>query len=447
MAVLALLVSSVAVTAPASPGSAQEGTGGLDEPPTTVGVEAPPTTTAPAPVPTAAPESVPVTDPAPPVPDSAPVEPVEPAQHDEAHAEVVPGDDVPAVAAPVAPPGDLSAPSPEQQRLADDLAARLDRARLGLMVALGHEAQAADELVLAEDAVVLSRARLSTVRRHERRAETALAAQRARVRRWAVEAYTGGSLRRVAFVLESERIQEVPRRVALAGGAFGAFDESARNQEEDVERLAGRRRRLEHVVAGAEARVELARAGVSTTDAEVARHRQEVAALDAGQAAGTTGLAFPVQGPTRFADTFGAPRMFGTRFAHAHEGVDIFAPPGTPVVAFEPGVVVRLGTDVLGGTKLWLAGVTGTRYYYAHLDAYAPGLTEGQAVKVGQTLATVGNTGNARFTPPHLHFEIHPPGGPVVNPYPLLAQIVASAPPPPGPAPPPTGPEQPIGRS
>lgn len=134
-------------------------------------------------------------------------------------------------------------------------------------------------------------------------------------------------------------------------------------------------------------------------------------------------MAYPVAGPHTFTDTFGAPRMFGTPFAHLHQGTDVFAAEGTPLVAIERGVLVRVGTDVLGGTKLWLIGASGTRYFYAHLSAFALGVVEGKAVEVGELVGFVGNSGNARGTSPHLHFEVHANGGGPINPYPLLRMI------------------------
>ena len=79
-----------------------------------------------------------------------------------------------------------------------------------------------------------------------------------------------------------------------------------------------------------------------------------------------------------------------------------------------------MGSDVLGGTKLWLVGASGTKYYYAHLSAFADGMTSGTVVTAGQLVGYVGNTGNAATTPAHLHFQVHPGGGPPVNPYSLL---------------------------
>lgn len=132
------------------------------------------------------------------------------------------------------------------------------------------------------------------------------------------------------------------------------------------------------------------------------------------------GFVFPVGTPNTFGNSFGADRMMGTTYAHAHQGTDIMAPFGTPLLACERGIISKIGTDVLGGSKLWLKGESGTYYYYAHLQRFADGLANGQVVNAGQVIGYVGDTGNAKGGAPHLHFEIHPDGGRAVNPYPLL---------------------------
>ena len=128
---------------------------------------------------------------------------------------------------------------------------------------------------------------------------------------------------------------------------------------------------------------------------------------------GTSAMTCPVAGPTSFTDTWHAPRSGG----RLHKGVDIFAPRGTPVVAPVAGsVAFRL--DRLGGLAFHLWGADGNYYYGAHLDQFGP---LSGTVRAGDLLGTVGTTGNAAATPPHLHFEIHvgrAPGGPPapVNP-------------------------------
>ena len=115
-------------------------------------------------------------------------------------------------------------------------------------------------------------------------------------------------------------------------------------------------------------------------------------------------LAFPVDGrDSRAVRSFwGADRDGGAR---SHQGIDIFAPRGTPVLAGADGVVWA-GENNLGGTVVFLRDATrGHSLYYAHLDRHA--VTTGQRVRAGDTLGFVGNTGNARTTAPHLHFSVY----------------------------------------
>jgi murein DD-endopeptidase MepM/ murein hydrolase activator NlpD len=135
------------------------------------------------------------------------------------------------------------------------------------------------------------------------------------------------------------------------------------------------------------------------------------------------GFVFPVGDPHSFGDSFGYPRMMGTGYEHAHQGTDIMAPKGTPLFAAERGIITKMGSDVLGGTKIWVKGESGTYYYYAHLSAFADGMHDGLVVDAGTVIGFVGDTGNAKGGAPHLHFEIHPDGGPAVNPYPLLKVV------------------------
>jgi len=156
---------------------------------------------------------------------------------------------------------------------------------------------------------------------------------------------------------------------------------------------------------------------------EVARTstNAEVQAFAAGSHVYVPGFRIPVVGPVNFIDSWGFPRMAGTPKAHWHEGTDLMAPVGRELVAVEPGRIGRLGNDSgLGGERLWLIGSSGTEYYYAHLSGYGPGIVEGAEVIAGQVVGYVGATGNASGGSAHLHFEVHPGGGPAVNPYPLL---------------------------
>lgn len=125
---------------------------------------------------------------------------------------------------------------------------------------------------------------------------------------------------------------------------------------------------------------------------------------------------FPVAGKGNAAiqSFWGNPRDGGKR---SHEGIDIFANRGTPVVAAVKGRVSRTGNRGLGGKQVWLReGLFGNSLYYAHLDSVIA--KSGQQVKLGDTLGLVGNTGNARTTPPHLHFGIY--SGGAKNPLPYV---------------------------
>jgi murein DD-endopeptidase MepM/ murein hydrolase activator NlpD len=113
-------------------------------------------------------------------------------------------------------------------------------------------------------------------------------------------------------------------------------------------------------------------------------------------------------------DSWHAPRTAGRR----HEGIDIFAPQGTPVRATTEGVVAQVGSSRRGGLVVWVIGPGGQRHYYAHLARFAD-VHRGQRIKAGTVLGYVGNTGNARGAPPHLHYGIYARGG-AINPFLLL---------------------------
>ena len=131
--------------------------------------------------------------------------------------------------------------------------------------------------------------------------------------------------------------------------------------------------------------------------------------------------------PSDLSDSFLADRGGGSRL---HEAIDIMAPKGTSVIAAAPGTIERIYRSETGGNSLYVrSSDKQTIFYYAHLDRYAPGLKEGQKVRRGQRLGTVGATGNAAADAPHLHFAImrttrdaqwwEPTNA--INPYPYLS--------------------------
>lgn len=134
-------------------------------------------------------------------------------------------------------------------------------------------------------------------------------------------------------------------------------------------------------------------------------------------------LAFPVSGrrESDIGSRFGAARDGGRR---QHHGVDIFAPRGTPVLAASPGTVSRVGDTNLGGLIVWVQDDFGNRLYYAHLDAQH--VRPGQRLVAGDTIGTVGNTGNARTTPPHLHFGVYRRGEGPLDPWWFISRSPAA---------------------
>ncbi|WP_256731353.1 M23 family metallopeptidase [Sphingomonas sp. dw_22] len=148
----------------------------------------------------------------------------------------------------------------------------------------------------------------------------------------------------------------------------------------------------------------------------------------ASSVAGEASLMIPVRGvrADQLTDTWGQSRASGQREHHA---IDILAPKGTPVLAAAGGTIEKIFESADGGHTIYVRTADGgTIHYYAHLDSY--GVGEGQQVRQGQRIATVGDTGNAAGGAPHLHFEIKlmQPGqgwweGTNVNPYPLLAGV------------------------
>lgn len=122
----------------------------------------------------------------------------------------------------------------------------------------------------------------------------------------------------------------------------------------------------------------------------------------------------PVAGQ-HFIDSWHSPRSGGRK----HEGVDIFSPRGTPIRSTTSGLVVRIGTNRLGGKVVSV--MTGrTVHYYAHLEDYG-NISRHQWIEQGEIIGTVGDSGNAKGTPPHLHYGIYTPSG-AINPYPLIKQ-------------------------
>jgi peptidoglycan LD-endopeptidase LytH len=118
-----------------------------------------------------------------------------------------------------------------------------------------------------------------------------------------------------------------------------------------------------------------------------------------------TVLLVPVLGvaPSALIDTWGDARSHG----RTHEGIDIVAQRGTPVIAPADGVVVRVGVNPLGGRVIFTKHKGGESYYFAHLEGIKKGIRRGTRIKAGQVIGYVGDSGNAKGTGTHLHFGIY----------------------------------------
>jgi murein DD-endopeptidase MepM/ murein hydrolase activator NlpD len=264
----------------------------------------------------------------------------------------------------------------------------------------------------------------------------------------------------ISDLLSASSVNDQARRAIYANAG----------QEVDARNVVAIEARLDHeggLLTALEDRGRGAARALASANGRLTKASESLLVLAAAAAdASHGGRVFPVDGPFEFDDSWGAFRadLAVDTHSHGHDATDIMAEGGTPVVAIESGTLDRLGWNQLGGWRLWIKGVSGTNYYYAHLSSYGPNLMEGVPVLAGQYLGTVGNTGNAAGGPTHLHIEVHlldpgsipPPragagglpvpvpgpssDGVVVNPYPLLC-LLAGAPvpviPPPDPVPPP----------
>lgn len=237
----------------------------------------------------------------------------------------------------------------------------------------------------------------------------------------AADAYVRGNLAPTGAVLLSDDASQAAQRLELLEVVVEADEEAVRLYEAARQRVDEEQLRAAEELASVTGELTAAEEAVRAATLEHEFASRELAVFLNGGTLVIHGFVFPVGDPHTYGDSFGAPRMPGTPYAHWHEGTDIMAPMGTLLLAAERGVIMRVGMGgVLGGNAVWLRGESGTAYYYAHLSDFAPGLAEGMVVDAATVIGFVGDTGNARGGAPHLHFEVHPGGGAAVNPYPIL---------------------------
>ncbi len=218
----------------------------------------------------------------------------------------------------------------------------------------------------------------------------------------------------------AERVTDEARQHAVVSAGVAAANAEA----------AAAAQRLTAALQQAQADAKTAAAAVSSAEAaareriEEERRRAEEAARAAALARASAGVlprldgkVCPIGAPNAFIDSWGFARSGG----RSHQGVDMFADYGMPLYAVADGTITKVGTNRLGGLSFHLVDDAGDRYYYAHLSEVY--VEVGQRVLAGDVVGANGNSGNARTTPPHLHWQYHPGGGAAVNPYPLAAAL------------------------
>lgn len=292
--------------------------------------------------------------------------------------------------------------------------ADLDRATAAWNAALTRLSQTKSE-------IIETRVRIGDIEQNLERIDRRLA-------RRAVLAFTTGPAGTIDLLLSSGSFVEFSDRLEFLGSVAQDDVDLATERQLAQEEL---RRQRGDLLALSQRQVEVAgdlNAARASIDARFQNYQDRVAELtrkyNAEQAAvrelnfiGQTPVSSgmiqrcPVAGPNSFVDSFGWPRV-----GHTHQGIDLIAPYGTPIVATHAGSVSKSSSSS-GGLQAYVHG-SGGYTFYAHLSSYGAS----GSVAAGAVIGYVGSTGNAGSTN-HLHFELHPGGGSAVNPYQLLVAV------------------------
>ena len=328
-------------------------------------------------------------------------------------------------AAGAAPIDDARAQVAEAQRAADAAAARYEEA-ITRLEELGAE--------------------IESLRAQIEAGKVEAAELRTMAKRRALEAYVGrDAFVEGRFLVEGgDPLDEIRREKLLArtkereddaAERLAALTEDLTRQQRELERRRAEQEEavaeVEREQAAVQAQLRDAQAAVQLLEEQLRREEEaqrarELAAAAAREASNrgngkdysgayvSTGIVCPIQGAVSFIDSWGFARHQGP-----HQGVDLMAAAGTPNVAVVSGEV-SFKEGGTSGKGAYLQGDDGNLYYYFHLSAYEGGP---RRVAQGEVIGYVGNTGDARYTAPHTHFEIHPGGGAAVNPYPSVAAV------------------------
>jgi murein DD-endopeptidase MepM/ murein hydrolase activator NlpD len=311
-------------------------------------------------------------------------------------------------------------------------ARRRERALKGELQAATAELQAAQAtLAQADDQLNFDRGQLQAADRQAASARAALAGQAAAM-------YRSGGLA-IADALLDRDPALVPGRVEMATVLVSRHSQLIQDAQvagdayqSVLGRVAESYGRAKAIRDQAQRAVRRLESGLEEAQALEARlirleQRRQTAAKvtatppsgDGGGGGSGSGSSCILERPYTYVDSWGAPRSGG----RTHLGTDVMAPHGARVFAFTGGVVSRESTSANGGIQLYLQGDNGVEYFYAHLSGYA--VPTGARVRTGQLIAYNGQTGNASYTAPHVHFEVHlgGSGGTPVNPYPYLKRV------------------------
>ena len=315
----------------------------------------------------------------------------------------------------------VAVPAAHAGPLAERQLARERALRAELQQATAELQDTEARLAEAEDRLTFDRGRLQVARRQLAATRTAVAGQVAAMYR------SGGLL--VASALLERDPEGVPDRIELATLLVSRQAQTIEDAQvaetsyratlgrvaESYERAKALRDRARQAVRRLEASLDEAQA-LQTRLARLEQRRQRAAPAALAAPASGGGIACILARPYSYVDTWGAARSSG----RTHQGTDVMAPYGAQVYAYTAGVVSRESTSTNGGLQLFLQGDNGLEYFYAHLSRYA--VPAGTRVRAGQLVAYNGQSGNAQYTAPHVHFEVHPggPGSAPVNPYPYV---------------------------
>jgi murein DD-endopeptidase MepM/ murein hydrolase activator NlpD len=318
--------------------------------------------------------------------------------------------------------GLLSAPArASTESELEDARRKLEAAQSELDRVTGLWQQTETRLAEAQDAATLARAKI-TILQHE------LALSRKDLSDRVAAAFMAGGAMPVGAILTADSVQDATDRLEYAQSVVQSDADLATEVAVQVEELRREEAILQRAVDREEAaaadlqaqrdqlaeRVDDLNSLVSDLKAELDAEQQRELGLSGSVTVTGSGAiqTCPVAGPNSFVDSFGWPRPGG----RVHQGIDLIAAYGTPVVAVAPGSA-RTASNTLGGNAVVVQHTSGDWTYYAHLSSFG---TMG-AVSAGTVIGYVGSTGDTNVN--HLHFEYHPNGGAAVDPYSALLAV------------------------